>query len=69
MTGESQVPLFNDHWNTLFPRLSPLTVEVGDEAFENVPLPLTTVHNPVPGAVGLFPASVATTGEDVKQND
>lgn len=52
-------PLFKVHWNTLVPMDKPLTPLVGLPALLKVPVPLTTVHVPVAGAIGELPASVA----------
>jgi hypothetical protein len=44
--------------NTFGPTPNPVTPEVGEEGVVMVPVPLVSVHAPVP-AVGVFPASVA----------
>ena len=45
------------HWNTFAPRLRPVTDEVGEDGDVIRPVPLTSVHVPVP-VTGAFPASV-----------
>jgi len=53
-----QPPLLIVHLNvTLDPAVTPVTCEVGDDGFEIVALPLTTLHAPVP-VVGALPARV-----------
>ena len=59
----AQGPLFKVHWNTFGPTARPDTAVVGLEAFAKVPVPLTTVHNPVAGASGAFPARVALAAQ------
>ena len=41
----------------LTPTLNPVTPELGDVGVVKIPVPATTVHNPVP-TVGVLPASV-----------
>lgn len=51
-------PLFNVQRNTFVPKLKLETVVVGEFAFEKDPVPEMTVHVPVAGEIGEFPASV-----------
>ena len=44
--------------DTLAPNPNPVTVDVGEEGVVMVPVPLTSVHVPVP-TVAVFPAKVA----------
>ena len=53
-----QTPLLIIHSKLLTPMVSPVTPEVGLLGVETDPVPLTTVHEPVP-TVGVFPARVA----------
>lgn len=46
------------HINTFAPAPKPVTPDVGDVGVVIVPLPLTSVHKPVP-VTGVFPARVA----------
>ena len=48
----------------LAPKERPLTPDVGELAFENVPVPETTVQVPPP-VVGALPASVADVAQTV----
>ena len=47
--------MYKVHWNTLVPRLNPVTADVGEFGVVNVPVPLTSVHSPVAGGVGALP--------------
>lgn len=58
----AQGPLLTVHWNTLAPIPRPVTVVVGLLAVVMVPEPLTKVHWPVAGNVGVLPAKVASLG-------
>ena len=51
-------PLFNVQRNTFVPKLKLETVVVGELAFANEPVPEITVHVPVAGDIGAFPANV-----------
>ena len=51
-------PLFKVHWKVLVPTDKPLTPLVGLLASAKVPVPKTTVHVPVAGAIGALPANV-----------
>lgn len=46
------------HWKTLAPAPKAVTPEVDDDGVVIVPIPLTSVHIPVP-TTGVFPAKVA----------
>jgi hypothetical protein len=46
------------HWKTFGPAPNPLTAELGNAALAIIPLPLTSVHTPVP-TIGVFPLRVA----------
>ena len=63
VTPFAQGPLFRVHWNTFAPIERPVTPEVGLLGFAKLPEPLTTVHRPVAGANGAFPAKVALTAQ------
>lgn len=52
-------PLLQVHWNTFAPTARPVTVLLGDAGDVIVPLPLTNVHKPVAGKIGVLPLSVA----------
>ena len=57
------------HWNVLIPIGIEVTVDVGLEGAPIVPPPVMRVQVPDDGGVGLFPASVAFSGEaSEKQN-
>lgn len=55
---DGQVPLEMVQAKRFTPALNPVTPELNNPGIVTVPLPITTVHKPVP-TLGLFPASVA----------
>ena len=59
-----QVPLEMVHRKVLTPTLNPVTPDDGDDGVVTTPLPVITVHAPVPTA-GLFPARVAEVAQTV----
>ncbi len=52
------------HWKTLAPTPSAVTPDVGDDGVVIAPVPLTSVHTPVP-VVEVFPARVAVVPQTV----
>ena len=52
------------HSKTFGPTPSPVKPDIGDVGVVIVPVPLTSVHNPVPTA-GMFPANVAVVEQTV----
>jgi hypothetical protein len=57
-------PLLTVHLNTFAPIPKPVTDDVGLVALVIVPVPLTSVHVPVP-TVGVFPDKVAVPAQVV----
>ncbi len=59
VVGGTQGPLLMVQRKVFTPMPNPLTAVLGLLALAKVPVPATTVHEPVAGAIGAFPASVA----------
>src|SRR5687767_2836324 len=55
---EGQTPLEMVHWKVFIPTANPVTGDEGEEGLVMVPLPVTSVHSPVP-VTGTLPFSMA----------